>query len=317
MPGVPRLPTLTCRRMVTSSRPACPGTGRASLSHLAYFYDDERDYMSYLPAFAGTGLRSSEPVFVAVPGNKAGLLRERLGAESRLLRYGAMSETGRNPARLIPELRSFIDEHPGQPVRCICEVMWPGRSAAELCEAIRHEALINLAFDTATATIVCPYDVTGLAAGGLGGRAHPPGHPAERADPVATGYAGPGEVPAECDGPLPAPPADAEVLGYETNLRPIRQLVTGYAQPGRAGRRAGHRPRDRGQRAHREHAAAHRGAAARLQVWHTGEEILCQMQDQGWITDPLAGRVRRSPGPAGTRPVGGQPGVRPGRDEDQ
>ncbi len=60
------------------------GRGR-SLSHLAYFYDDERDYMSYLSAFAGTGLRSSEPVFVAVPGDKTGRLRERLGAESRLL----------------------------------------------------------------------------------------------------------------------------------------------------------------------------------------------------------------------------------------
>ena len=72
--------------------------GGGSLSHLAYFYDDKRDYLSYLSAFAHAGLRNAEPVFVAVPGRKAVLLRERLGPESHLLRYGAIAETGRNPA---------------------------------------------------------------------------------------------------------------------------------------------------------------------------------------------------------------------------
>src|SRR3989440_13059421 len=67
------------------------------LAPLAYLYDDERDYLSYLAAFAGTGLRNAEPVFVAVPGHRAALLRDRLGAESPLVRYGAMTETGRNP----------------------------------------------------------------------------------------------------------------------------------------------------------------------------------------------------------------------------
>ena len=30
-------------------------------------------------------------------------------------------------------------------------------------------------------------------------------------------------------------------------------------------------------------------------MWHDDQEIFCQLHDQGWITDPLAGRVRRSP----------------------
>ena len=62
--------------------PGAPGSGAAgggeSLSHLAYFYDDQRDYLSYLSAFALEGVRHAEPVFVSVPGHKAGLLRERL-----------------------------------------------------------------------------------------------------------------------------------------------------------------------------------------------------------------------------------------------
>ncbi len=57
-----------------------------------------------------------------------------------------MAELGRNPARIIPEVQAFTDKHPGQRVRFVGEPIWPGRSAAEICEATRHEALLNLAF---------------------------------------------------------------------------------------------------------------------------------------------------------------------------
>src|SRR5437763_16526854 len=102
--------------------------GRAAaddgMDHLAYLYDDERDYLARLADFVQAGLRNGEPAFVAVPGRRAAPLRERLGAESPLLRYGAMTETGRNPARLIPELSAFVEEHPGQRVRYIGESSW-------------------------------------------------------------------------------------------------------------------------------------------------------------------------------------------------
>ena len=43
----------------------------------------------------------------------------------------------------------------------------------------------------------------------------------------------------------------------------------------------------------------HTSAGGTFWVWHTGEEIICQVQDQGWISDPLAGRKRRSPESSG------------------
>src|SRR5690242_3489491 len=213
-----------------------PGGAEASraadndgLDHLAFLYDDERDYLSCLAGFAQAGLRSAEPVFVAVPVRPAAMLRERLGAESPLLRYGAMTETGRNPARLIPELYAFVEEHPGQRVRYIGESIWPGRSDAELCEAARHEALLNLAFAKALVSIMCPYDVRGLAADVVGRvqRTHPAILQAGKTQPT-TGYAGRGVVPADCNDPLPAPPASAQTLGYETSLRQVRDLVAGH-----------------------------------------------------------------------------------------
>src|SRR5215831_8011954 len=248
-------------------RQGAPGTGAGggaeNLSHLAYFYDDERDYLSYLSALALAGLRNAEPVFVAVPGRKAALLRERLGGESHLLRYGAMTETGRN--------------------------------AAELCEATRHEALMNLAFASSAATIVCPYDAGALAPSVLDGaeRTHPAFLRNGRTQPAA-GYAGRGVVPAECENPLPAPPADAQVLGYETSLRSVRELVAGH---GTALRMADERITNLVIAAGEitANTLRHTGAGGTFWVWHTGEEIICQTRDRGWIADPLAGRRRRSP----------------------
>ena len=279
--------------------PGHPARRGESLSHYAYFYDDERDYLSYLSAFALAGLRTAEPVFVAVPGRKAALLRERLGGESPLLRYGAIAETGRNPARLIPELRAFVDEHRGQRVRYVSEAIWPGRSAAELCEATRHEALMNLAFASAAATIVCPYDVGGLAPSVVGGAQRT--HPAVLRDgrtQSAAGYAGRGVIPVECEDPLPAPPADAQVIAYETSLRQVRDLVARHCAALRmADERITNLVIAAGEIT--ANTLRHTRAGGTFWVWHTGKEIICQAQDQGWIADPLAGRQRRSPEDSG------------------
>ena len=273
--------------------------GNDGLNHHAYLYDDERDYLSCLSEFVQAGLRNAEPVFVAVPGRHAAVLRELLGAESPLLRYGAMTETGRNPARLIPELYAFVAEHPGQRVRYIGESAWPGRTDAELCEAARHEALLNLAFATTSVSIMCPYDIRALAADVVGRvqRTHPAILQGGRTQ-LATGYAGHGVVPAECDDPLPAPPAYAETLGYETSLRQARDLVASHgAAHGMAAERIPNLVIAAGEIT--ANTLRHTSAGGRLWVWHTGEEIICQVQDQGWITDPLAGRQRHSPEDSG------------------
>jgi anti-sigma regulatory factor (Ser/Thr protein kinase) len=278
-----------------AGRPA----GSEGLTHLAYLYDDERDYLSCLSAFVHDGLRDAEPVFVAVPGRQAGLLRERLGAESSLLRYGAMAETGRNPARLIPELYAFVEEHPGRRVRYIGESIWPGRSAAELCEATRHEALLNLAFATAAVSIMCPYDVRGLASSVVGGVQHT--HPAVLRNGQtrpATSYSGRGAVPAECEDPLPEPPADAQVLGYETSLGQVRALVSSHsAALGMAADRIINLVIAAGEIT--ANTLRHTSAGGTFWIWHTGDEIICQVRDQGWINDPLAGRQRHSPEDSG------------------
>jgi anti-sigma regulatory factor (Ser/Thr protein kinase) len=274
---------------------ATPGTTRShgGLSHLAFFYRNERDYLTQLTAFADAGLASGEPVFIAVPRAKGSLLRQRL-SESGNLRFADMMQLGRNPARIIPEVRAFIDGHPRQRVRYIGEPIWPSRSAAEICEATRHEALINVAFPEASATIVCPYDVAELAPSVIGAAecTHPgifaDGQPAD-----AARYAGAGNLPPECERPLSSPPATAETIEYKNDLRQVRSLVADHAdRAGLGDERAGNLVLAASEIA--ANTLRHSGGTGAMHVWHTEAEVICQLEDQGWITDPLAGRTRRA-----------------------
>jgi len=211
------------------------------LRHLALFYRDQRDYLARIGEFTSTGHAGGEPVLIAVPGDKASLLRDHLGGN---VRYADMTELGRNPARIIPEVRDFIDDHPGRRVRYVGEPAWPGRSAAEMCEVARYEALVNLAFAGMPVMILCPYDAAALPPSVVRGaeRSHRTasgnGHLASGPSPspgtlppgtLQPGAFPPGTLPPECDRPLPDPPAAAQALSYETDLRPLRRLVAGYA----------------------------------------------------------------------------------------
>jgi anti-sigma regulatory factor (Ser/Thr protein kinase) len=273
--------------------------GHEGFHHLAFLYRSSQEYLATLLAFARGGLARGEPVFIAVPGPAGEDLRDRLAPGAGHLAPGAgqvifadMARMGLNPARIIPAVRAFIDAHPGRRVRYIGEPAWPGRSADELRETARHEALINSAFRDAPATILCPYDTTALASPVIADawRTHPVILRQGREE-VSPEYPGPGGVPPDCDAPLPAPPARAAWLRYTANLRAIRDLVASHAA--QAGLTSG-----RGADlvlAVSEIAAntlRHTRDGGTLHVWRTPDSLICQLHDQGRITDPLAGRRR-------------------------
>jgi anti-sigma regulatory factor (Ser/Thr protein kinase) len=265
------------------------------LRHLAPFYENEAEFRARILDFARAGLARGEPTLIAVPEGETRLLDGRADVMPQGLWCRDMADMGRNPARIIPELRAFIDQHPGQRVRFVGEPIWPGRSPAEICEATRHEALINLAFGRERLTILCPYDRAQLTPSAIAGARHT--HPELLADDLQATIAGngvPWQVPPDCDRPLPPPPASAESLRYSGDLGRVRRAVESHAR--RAGLAAG--LSDDLVLAASEIAAntlGHARSDGLLHVWHDEEEVLCQLHDEGWITDPLAGRVRHGP----------------------
>ena len=105
-------------------------------------------------------------------------------------------------------------------------------------------------------------------------------------------YSGLESMPADCERALPPPPAHAAVLAYRTNLRTMRDVVTDHAHRcGLSDDRTTNLVLAVSELA--ANTLRHTSSGGILHIWRTSHEILCQIRDQGWIADPLAGRTRR------------------------
>ncbi len=233
-------------------------------------------------------------VFAAVPGRQAEHLRRELGDDSGQVALADMAELGRNPARIIPEVLAFAQAHPGQHVCCVGEPIWPGRTTAEIEEALRHEALVNLAFRDEPVTWLCPYDSARLPRWVVADSAST--HPSivtDLREAANADYLSPPGLPARCEQPLPPPPGHAEVLDYRDDLRSVRVFVTSRAE------QAGLDPARTADLvlAVSELAAntlRYTDSSGTVQIWQTGPDLICQVTDRGQITDPLARHRPRS-----------------------
>jgi anti-sigma regulatory factor (Ser/Thr protein kinase) len=267
---------------------------RDGFRHLALFYRGRGEYLPALRGFIRAAAARGEAVFVAVPQRRAELVRRALGDGLAQVALVDMAELGRNPARIIPAFLTYAGKHRGQRVCCIGEPIWPGRTAAEMQEATRHEALINLALRDSPVTVACPYDSAGLPGSVIADAAST--HPAiikDQQETASARYLGPPHLPPRCNRALSRPPAHAEALGYCDDLRPVRSFVASRA------RRAGLAPPRIPDLVIAISELAgntlrHTDGGGTVQIWQTKTEIICQVADTGQITDPLAGHRPRS-----------------------
>ncbi|HUB43310.1 MAG TPA: sensor histidine kinase [Streptosporangiaceae bacterium] len=268
----------------------------AGLRHVSWFYQTQADYLAAIEEFVRAGRACGEPVLVAVPAARLpGSWVLPAGPHVTMTDMAAM---GGNPARIIPALRAFCARYQGQRVRYLGESAWLGRSDAQQQETARHEALLNLAFAETEISIFCPYSALLPRSVITEARST---HPITRTDGTesdSADYLGTAEYLAKLDRPLRAPAA-AAALEYRRDLRPVRALVAAVA------RHAGLSPSRCTDLviAASEVAAntlRHTRGAGIVRLWATDSEVLCQFEDSGFITDPLAGHWR----PAGDLPGG-------------
>jgi anti-sigma regulatory factor (Ser/Thr protein kinase) len=98
--------------------------------------------------------------------------------------------------------------------------------------------------------------------------------------------------------PLSTPPEESEILRYRADLARVRRFTAAWAH------QAGLSP-DRIRDlvlAVAELAAntlRHTSEPGTLTLWATRDEVICQVQDQGQIADPLAGTARPAPNAPG------------------
>ncbi|MEO6627171.1 MAG: ATP-binding protein, partial [Aquihabitans sp.] len=174
----------------------------------------------------------------------------------------------------------------------------------ELAECERHEALVNVAFDLPEPfQLLCPYDTSTLDDDVIEAtfRTHPfvVQDGARQASRLWTDVASMAQ-PLLYDS-LPAPPTGARVVRFfPQDLRKVRKLVTDL------GERAGlplALGADLALSAHElvVNSVHHGGGSGTLMGWYDNVSVTVEVQDQGIITDPLAGLRRPTAAQIGGR----------------
>ena len=257
--------------------------------HGAFFYGDAGEFLDGTASFVEAGLRAGEPVMVALVPERLELLRHGLGPGAEKVRFADMLELGRNPARIIPAWRRFVDEHAGhRHLRGIGEPIWAARGADELTECPRHEALMNVAFGSGRPwSLLCPYDTASLSGDVL--------HEARRSHPLLLAAGGASESldyvadPAVFDGALPEPgPVEAELAFDTTTLHRVRAAVSAWAGTILSARRTA----DLALAVHEvaANSVRHGGGTGSLGCWRSGPGVVVEVRDCGRFDELLVGR---------------------------
>lgn len=269
--------------------------------HLGLLYADPDAYVAGIAGFLREGLEAGEPVMMAAPPANVELVRDALGPDAGAVAFHDMTRAGRNPGRIIGGvLTTFTDEHAGaERVRIVGEPIWAGRTPDEYAVAAQHEALINLALAERPVTVLCPYDGSALDARALADahRTHPLVVEGDVTTP-SSDYADPAVLARELGGPLAEPEELGETLVFHapTGPRTVRRAVAEHA------RRAGlpdERTSDLCLAAHEVavNTVVHTDGPGILSLWTTVDgAVVVEVQDGGWIGDPLAGRYPAGPG---------------------
>jgi anti-sigma regulatory factor (Ser/Thr protein kinase) len=267
--------------------------------HEALLYAGLDEFVGGCSDFIRSGLDAGEPTLVVALSEKLDALREALGADAASVCFRDMAAVGANPARIIPAWREFVDRNAacGARLRGIGEPIFPARSADELVECERHEALLNLAFaGTRGFWLVCPYDTDALPPPVIAEarRNHPLlAHGGEHS--VSPAYRGEAAIAAPFSLPLVEPPGDAPELRFGKNeLERARRFVAERAAAAGLER---NRMLELVVAANEiaSNCLKHGEGRGSVLVWREPGRVVCEVRGSGALADPLADR--RLPNP--------------------
>jgi anti-sigma regulatory factor (Ser/Thr protein kinase) len=265
--------------------------------HRALLYRGDADYVAGVMSFVSEGIALGEPMMVAVPSAHLALLQGAMSRWSAEVHFVDMTELGRNPARIIPAIQEFLNEKQGRPARFVGEPIWPGRTADEIAEATRHESLINLAFSQVSVTVLCPYDLDALPDGTVADawRTHPEVIAGEMLH-SSPQFADARTLCRDDLWPLTPAPDQSETCSYGLDdLAALRTSVHDYAVLNGLGE---DRTCDLVLAVNElaSNSIRYGGGSGVLRIWiGQRDDVVCEVEDSGHITDPLEGRY--PPGP--------------------
>jgi anti-sigma regulatory factor (Ser/Thr protein kinase) len=291
---------------VSIDRLAAPRPG-CSFRHEAFLYGGRDELVAGVTAFVRDGLAHGDSVLVALAADKVEKLRAQLGHDWGRVYVSDRVAARQNPARVIPELHDFVDEYGGgdKGLRAVTEPIGPvagsgghapgshaSHAAAALEESLRHECLMNLAFESVPSLwVLCPYDVSALGAGVIDEvrRTHPYllEHGAHYPSAAFRGGIDTGRL--TMTEPLPDPPRSAVSMDFELHrLRTLRAFVALHAvEAGMDLERTADLVLAVNELG--ANSVQHASGRGTVRMWREADQLVCQVDDDGYITDPLVG----------------------------
>jgi anti-sigma regulatory factor (Ser/Thr protein kinase) len=262
------------------------------LRHVFFPYEGADRYLPGVVAYVDMAREEGATVLVCAPESRTQMLRGAL-PDDGTVRFldGAPS---RNPGLMISAWQQWIGEcaRDGRAVCGLSESQWTGRTAAQLSEMRYREWLLNLAFAQAPSwSLLCPYDTAD--------QSSPDVLAIARSHPLLWNGSDFETGPDFADGPyeFESLPEPADLIYQET------YTITELAEV-RHG--AGARAAALGLPADRvgdfmvavsevaSNSIRHGGGRGNLRMWLADGSLICELSDDGFIRDPLAGKVRPS-----------------------
>lgn len=152
--------------------------GPQLLEHRVLTYGSDEEFLAGAIPFIAEGMERSECLLAVTTEAQIGFLRDSLGDRAEHVEFADSAEWYRTPSTALNGYRAFVTERfeaGAAWIRIVGEPVFLGRSDAEIVAWTRYESLLNLAFASAPASIVCPYDTRALPAELVAGarRTHP------------------------------------------------------------------------------------------------------------------------------------------------
>ncbi|MEY2571603.1 MAG: hypothetical protein QOE63_1953 [Acidimicrobiaceae bacterium] len=142
------------------------GTAAAAVTphlfeHRVLVYRSDEEFMAATVPYLEEGFDQSDRLLVVTTEAKTELLHDVLGDRSAHVEFADWAEWYRSPTNALRRYGEYVKQQVTAGavwIRVVAEAAWAGDSDDEIAAWTRYESLVNLAFASSPATILCTYD---------------------------------------------------------------------------------------------------------------------------------------------------------------